>query len=54
MILEARVSSAFLGLGRKVSLTAFCTRAMQDVKEPMVGCGECHRAIAEANISTKG
>jgi len=46
MILEARVSSAFLGLGRKVSVTAFCTRTMQDVKEPMVGCGECHLALS--------
>jgi len=48
MILEARVSSAFLGLGRKVSLTGFCTRTMQEVKDLMVGCGECHHAIEEA------
>ena len=47
MVLEARIAAGFLGLGRRVRLTAFCVRTMQDVKDPMVGCGECHQSIAE-------
>jgi hypothetical protein len=40
MILEARVESRFLR--RRVTITAFCTKAMREVAEPMVGCGLCH------------
>jgi hypothetical protein len=43
MILDARISGGFLGLGRRVMVEAFCTRTMREVKEPMVGCGECHQ-----------
>lgn len=27
---------------RRVQVTAFCEKTKQDVKEPHVGCGECH------------
>jgi len=40
MIVEARIESRLLR--RRVVITAFCTRAMHEVDEPMVGCGLCH------------
>ena len=27
---------------RRVQLTAFCEKTNRDVKEPQIGCGECH------------
>ena len=27
---------------RRVQLTAYCEKTNQDVKEPHIGCGECH------------
>jgi hypothetical protein len=42
MVLEARVRRGILGLGRGVDVSAFCTRSHQDVKEPQIGCGQCH------------
>jgi hypothetical protein len=42
MVLELRVVSSFLGLRRGVELSAFCTRSLEDVEEPQIGCGQCH------------
>jgi hypothetical protein len=43
LVLEARVvKSGFLGLGKKVEASAMCTRSLEDVPEPEVGCGQCH------------
>jgi hypothetical protein len=42
MALEARVKRRF-GLLRRVEVLAVCTLQQCQVKEPMVGCGECHR-----------
>jgi hypothetical protein len=42
MILEARVGRRF-GLLRRVQVEAFCTLQMNEVADPMMGCGECHR-----------
>jgi hypothetical protein len=42
LVLEATVVKTWLGLGRQVELSAFCTKSMQDVAEPEVGCGQCH------------
>jgi hypothetical protein len=42
MVLEARVISAFLGLRRRVEVSASCTRSLQVVEEPEIGCGQCH------------
>ncbi len=42
MVLEAKVSKGFLGFGRGVNVTAYCTRSHQDVREPEIGCGQCH------------
>ncbi|MEJ2012222.1 MAG: hypothetical protein P8X64_08360 [Anaerolineales bacterium] len=45
MVLEARVISGFLGLRRRVRVSAYCTKSLEDVKEPEVGCSQCHRDI---------
>ncbi len=42
LILEGRVVSGPLGLGRKLEVTATCTRSLGPVAEPEVGCGLCH------------
>lgn len=42
MILEARASRGILGFGRRVIVSTYCTRSNQDVKEPQIGCGQCH------------
>jgi len=42
MILEARVATGFLGFRRHVEVSAYCTRSLQDVPEPEIGCGQCH------------
>jgi hypothetical protein len=41
LVLEATVKKGILGLGRKVEVTAFCSRHLIDVEEPMVGCRKC-------------
>ena len=45
LILEARHVSKFLGLRRQVEVKATCTRSLEDVKEPEIGCGMCHLDI---------
>lgn len=45
MVLEARVVSGFLGLRRRVEVTASCTRSLDVVEEPEIGCGQCHLDI---------
>ncbi|MDF1500698.1 MAG: hypothetical protein P1P76_09530 [Anaerolineales bacterium] len=43
LVLEARVRKGFLGLMRGVDVSAYCTRTMQNVAEPQIGCGQCHK-----------
>lgn len=42
LVLEARVQKTWAGFGRKVLVSAMCTKSLQDVAEPHVGCGQCH------------
>lgn len=42
MLLEGRVKSGFLGLGKHVEVTATCTQSLETVEEPHIGCGRCH------------
>ena len=41
LVLEATVKSGILGLGRKVEVSAFCSRHLIDVEKPEVGCPQC-------------
>jgi hypothetical protein len=40
--LSAQISSSFLGLGKRMKISAYCTLSKTDVREPEVGCGQCH------------
>jgi hypothetical protein len=42
MKLSAYVKSGFLGLSKKVIISAYCEKTDRTVKRPEVGCGECH------------
>jgi hypothetical protein len=42
MILQASVAREWLGLRRKVIVTAYCRKSERQVEHPEIGCGECH------------
>jgi hypothetical protein len=42
MVLSAGINSVFLGLGRKMGVGAYCTLSKSTVREPEIGCGQCH------------
>jgi hypothetical protein len=42
MILEARVHPGFLGFNKHVEISAMCTKSLETVDEPQVGCSQCH------------
>ena len=44
MVLEGLVKKGFLGLSRKVEVSAVCSKYLVPVPEPKVGCGHCHEA----------
>ncbi len=45
LVLEARVVRTWLGLRRKVVVTATCTFSHTVVSEPEIGCGHCHEHL---------
>lgn len=44
LILDARIDNGILGLNRKVVITASCSKSNLAVKEPAIGCGQCHES----------
>lgn len=42
LVLEPRLVRNFPFLEQKVSINAYCTRIAGLVKEPHIGCGQCH------------
>jgi len=42
MTLKGQVNSGFLGIGRKMTVAAYCILSKSDVHEPEIGCGQCH------------
>ncbi len=42
MVLTAQVKRQLLGFKRQVIVSAYCTKSQQNVKEPEIGCGQCH------------
>jgi len=42
MALEGQVKRGFLGLSRRVEVSAVCIKYLVAVPEPKVGCGHCH------------
>jgi hypothetical protein len=53
LVLEARVASGFLGFGKHVNVTAMCTETLSVVKEPQIGCGQCHLHLPPLETSTE-
>lgn len=50
MVLEGRVTRGFLGLSRKVTVEAVCSKYLVEVREPHVGCGHCHEERPGAEL----
>lgn len=42
LMLEARVHSSFLGMGKRVDVSASCLRTLEPVEVAEIGCGHCH------------
>jgi hypothetical protein len=42
MTLTAHVNRGILGMGRKVTVSAYCTKSHDFVDDPYLGCGQCH------------
>lgn len=45
MVLHAEVGSLFLGLRKRVKISAYCVKSERNVTEPEIGCGLCHPDI---------
>lgn len=41
LVLEGKIEKGFLGLNRRMEVSAFCSKHMIDVPEPKVGCPIC-------------
>jgi hypothetical protein len=50
LVLEGRVEKRMLGLARRVTVAAVCSRYLVDVAEPRIGCGHCHEERPGAAI----
>jgi hypothetical protein len=50
LILEARVDRRWLGLKRRVAVSAVCSKYLVSVDQPAVGCGHCHEERAGASV----
>ena len=42
LVLEGRVEKGFLGLRRRLKVSAVCSKYLVEVPEPHIGCGHCH------------
>ncbi|HLC34321.1 MAG TPA: hypothetical protein VJJ70_04910 [Anaerolineales bacterium] len=42
LVLAAGVRTTWLGLGRRMEITARCRKSGDAVREPEIGCGQCH------------
>lgn len=50
LVLDARVVKTWGGLGRKVAVSASCTKTLADVPNPQAGCGRCHESIGKLRL----
>jgi hypothetical protein len=42
MILTGEIKKGVMGIGRHVKVSAYCKKTQRQVKDPYIGCGECH------------
>ena len=52
LVLEGRVNSRFFGLSKQVEISAMCTRSLENVEEPHIGCGRCHLDMPDFEVTT--
>jgi hypothetical protein len=45
LVLDGRVVKTWAGLGRKMQVSASCTKSLTDVPNPHAGCGHCHENL---------
>ena len=45
LALEGRVAKTWGGIGRKMVVSAVCTKTLTDVPQPKTGCGHCHENL---------
>jgi hypothetical protein len=50
LVLDARVVKTWGGLGRKVAVSASCTKSLADVPNPQAGCGRCHENLDKLRL----
>jgi hypothetical protein len=50
MRLRGEVKTGFLGIGRRVVVSAFCLKVDRPVADPHIGCGECHRDLEKLEV----
>jgi hypothetical protein len=54
LVLEGEVRRGFLGLSRKVAVKAVCSKYLEEVSKPHVGCGHCHEERPGAELFRQG
>jgi len=50
LVLEGWVEKGFLGLARRVKVSAVCSKYLVEVPTPQVGCGHCHEERPGAEL----
>ena len=51
LTLTGRIQLGFLGLTRKMAVTATCYKAGGPVAEPAIGCGNCHEDLPKLKFT---
>ena len=41
LVLEGTLSKGVLGIGRKMTVKAFCSKHLVDIENPSIGCPQC-------------
>lgn len=42
MALSGEIRGGFMGIGKRMKVSAYCTKTHREVTNPYIGCGECH------------
>ncbi len=50
LMLSGSVRSGWFGLGRHMVIGAACRKSGQSVREPEIGCGQCHLEFEKINL----
>ena len=50
LVLVASVRKGWLGLGRRMEISASCRKSAGKVAEPDIGCGQCHLEFEKIRV----